>query len=130
MGINRRRLERELARAREAQRRNDDEARQAEITEATAFIEAWNAMLAAGHRAPFSPTMGGAIIARYRWLTVQCPGCGMVSDIDLSTLDRHPHASIASLIPSLSCRTCRPHAPFARLVGLSRERPALRRHRA
>jgi hypothetical protein len=40
--------------------------------------------------------------------------------IDLRTLDRHPDAAVTSLIPSLSCRSCRPNAPFAELVRLSR----------
>jgi hypothetical protein len=40
--------------------------------------------------------------------------------IDLCTLDRHPDAAVTSLIPSLSCRSCRPNAPFAELVRLSR----------
>lgn len=43
--------------------------------------------------------------------------------IDLRTLDRHPGASISSLIPSLSCRRCSPNAPFVRLEMLSAERP-------
>jgi len=42
--------------AREAQRRRDDEARQAEIADAVTFIEAWNARLAAGRPVLFSPT--------------------------------------------------------------------------
>jgi hypothetical protein len=37
----------------------------------------------------------------------------------LRTLDRHPNAAVTSLIPALSCRSCRPHAPFAELVKLS-----------
>jgi hypothetical protein len=32
----------------------------------------------------------------------------------------HPDAAVTSLIPWLSCRSCRPHAPFAELVRLSR----------
>ena len=44
----------------------------------------------------------------------------MVSAIDLRTLDRHPDAAVTSLIPALSCRACRPNAPFAELVRLSR----------
>jgi hypothetical protein len=40
--------------------------------------------------------------------------------IDLRTLDRHHDAAVTSLIPALSCRSCRPHAPFAELVRLSR----------
>jgi hypothetical protein len=51
----------------------------------------------------FSPTMRAAMIAGYRWLTASCPGCGMVSDVDLTTVDRHPDGSIMSLIPALSC---------------------------
>jgi len=43
--------------------------------------------------------------------------------IDLRTLDRHPGASISSLIPSLSCRRCSPNAPFVRLEMLTAERP-------
>jgi len=37
----------------------------------------------------------------------------------LRTLDGHPEAEISSFIPWLSCRSCRPHAPFAELVRLS-----------
>jgi hypothetical protein len=39
--------------------------------------------------------------------------------IDLRTLDRHYDAAVTSLIPALSCRSCRPNAPFAELVRLS-----------
>jgi len=38
----------------------------------------------------------------------------------LRGLDRHPDAAVSSLIPALSCRSCRPNAPFAELVRLSR----------
>src|SRR5262249_33501956 len=40
--------------------------------------------------------------------------------VNLRTLDRHPDAAVSSLIPALSCRSCRPNAPFAELVRLSR----------
>ena len=36
-----------------------------------------------------------------------------INAIDLRTLDRHPDAAVTSLIPALSCRSCRPDAPFA-----------------
>jgi hypothetical protein len=39
--------------------------------------------------------------------------------VDLSTLDRHRDAAVTSLIPALSCRSCRPNAPFAELLRLS-----------
>jgi len=48
----------------------------------------------------------------------------MTSGIDLRTLDRHPDAAVTSLIPALSCRSCRPHAPFAQLVSLSKSNVA------
>ena len=41
-------------------------------------------------------------------------------NVDLRTLDRQRDAAVTSLIPSLSCRSCRPHAPFAQLVRLSK----------
>jgi hypothetical protein len=37
-----------------------------------------------------------------------------VGSVDLRTLDRHPGASISSLIPSASCRRCSPHAQQSR----------------
>jgi hypothetical protein len=39
---------------------------------------------------------------------------------DLRTLDWHRGAAMTALIPALSCRSCRPHAPFAELVCLSK----------
>ena len=63
----------------------------------------------------FSPTIGAAVVARY-WLA-----CWTINAIDLRTLDRHHDAAITSLIPALSCRSCRPNAPFAEIVRLSRK---------
>jgi hypothetical protein len=34
-------------------------------------------------------------------------------------VDRHPFGPLTSLIPVLSCRACRPNAPFAELVRLA-----------
>src|SRR5262245_63265925 len=62
---NRRALEREEARAREAQRCKQDESQQADIAEAVQIIEAWNERLASGRRALFSPTIGAAAIPGY-----------------------------------------------------------------
>jgi hypothetical protein len=36
------------------------------------------------------------------------------------TLDWHRGAAVTALTPALSCRACRPNAPFAELVQLSR----------
>jgi hypothetical protein len=52
---------------------------------------------------------------------VRCPACRTVNAIDLRTLDRHHDAAITSLIPALSCHSCRPNAPFAEPVRLSRK---------
>jgi len=66
----------------------------------------------------FSPTIGAAITARHWFLWVRCPACLTINAIDLRTLDRHRDAAVTSLIPS--CRSCRPNAPFAKFVRLSR----------
>ena len=68
----------------------------------------------------FSPTIGAAIAARYCFLWIRCPACQTINAIDLRTLDLHRDAAVTSLIPALSCRLCRPNAPFAELVRLSR----------
>jgi hypothetical protein len=46
-------------------------------------------------------------------------GCCTTQSIDLRRLDRHPETMVTGLIPSLSCRACRPQAPFAEPVKLS-----------
>jgi hypothetical protein len=53
-------------------------------------------------------------------LWVRCPACRTTQALDLRTLDRHRDAAVTSLIPVLSCRSCRPNAPFAELVRRSR----------
>jgi hypothetical protein len=120
MGFNRRKMEderREAAEKEAAARRATD----AQVLEdAERLIAAWNERQAL--RAPmiFSPTIDAAIRASYWFLWVRCPACRSTSSIDLRRLDRHPDAAVTSLIPSLSCRSCRPNAPFAELVRLSR----------
>jgi hypothetical protein len=68
----------------------------------------------------FSPTIGAVVKAGYWFLWVHCPACRTINAIDLRALDRHPDAAVTSLIPALSCRSCRPNAPFVELVRLSR----------
>ena len=51
---------------------------------------------------------------------MRCPACRCTGDVDLRGLNRHPDAAVSSLIPALSCRSCRPRAPFAELVKLSK----------
>jgi len=89
------------------------------------IIDLWDARRARGAEPLFHPTIGGAIRAGRPWLTCYCPGCGVVGEIDLRKIDRHPDASIESLIPHLSCQRCSPHPPFARLIGLAARPGAL-----
>jgi hypothetical protein len=118
MGFNRRKLEdqrREAAEKEEANRRATD----ARVLEdAERLIAAWNERQAKQMPMLFSPTIGAAITAGYWFVWVRCLACRTTNAIDLRTLDRHPDAAVTSLIPALSCRSCRPNAPFAELVQL------------
>jgi hypothetical protein len=120
MGFNRRKMEDERRRAAEkkaAERRATD----AQVFEdAERLIAAWNERQTKRMPMLFSPTIGAAIAAGYWFLWVRCPACRTTNAIDLRTLDRHRDAAASSLIPALSCRSCRPNAPFAELVRLSR----------
>jgi beta-phosphoglucomutase-like phosphatase (HAD superfamily) len=120
MGFNRRKMEdqrREAAEKEAASRRETD----AQLLEdAERLIAAWNERQEKRMPMLFSPTIGAAIAARYWHLWVRCPACRTINAIDLRTLDRHRDAAVTSLIPALSCRSCRPNAPFAELVRLSR----------
>jgi hypothetical protein len=77
------------------------------------LIAAWNERQTKRMPMLFSPTIGAAITAGYWFLWVRCPACRTTNAIDLRTLDRHQDAAVTSLIPALSCRSCRPNAPFA-----------------
>jgi hypothetical protein len=83
------------------------------------LIAAWNDRQAKLMAMIFSPTIGAAVTAGYWFLWVRCPACRTINAIDLRTLDRHQDAAVTSLIPTLSCLSCRPNAPFAALVRLS-----------
>jgi hypothetical protein len=64
------------------------------------------------------PPIGAAIAVGHPWLTFLCPASQQIGEIDLRTFDRHPNATIESLILSLS-RRCRPNPPFVKLLGLT-----------
>jgi hypothetical protein len=121
MGFNRRKMEdqrRQLAEQETAARRATD----AQVFEdAERLIAAWNERQAKRMPMIFSPTIGAAITAGFWFLWVRCPACQTINAIDLRTRDRHRDAAVTSLIPALSCRSCRPNAPFAELVRLSRK---------
>jgi hypothetical protein len=120
MGFNKRKMEdqrRQAAEKEAAARRATD----AQVLEdAGRLIAAWNERQAKRMPMLFSPTIGAAITAGYWFLWVRCPACRTTNAIDLRALDHRHDAAVTSLIPALSCRSCRPNAPFAELVGLSR----------
>jgi len=120
MGFNRRKMEderRQVAEKEAAARRASD----AQVLEdAERLIAAWNDRQAKRMPMIFSPTIGAAITSCHWYLWVRCPACRSTRAIDLHALDRHREAALTSLIPALSCRSCRPNAPFAELVQLSR----------
>jgi hypothetical protein len=91
----------------------------AERERCAAIIERWNA--APTH--DWSPAIGTALKAGYRWLDVYCGGCRQVKAIDLASVDIHPQACLTSLILSLRCRQCGGYGPLPRLLGLSRFPP-------
>jgi hypothetical protein len=119
MGFNKRKMldERRRAAEKEAAVRRATDAQVLE--DAERLVAAWNERQARRMPMLFSPTIGAAIRAGQWYLWVYCPACRTTNAIDLRTLDWHPDASVTALIPSLSCRACRPNAPFAQLVKLS-----------
>jgi hypothetical protein len=84
------------------------------------LITLWNERQAKRMPMLFSPTIGAAITAGYWFLRARCPACRTTGDVDLRTLDWHRGAAVTALTPALSCRSCRPNAPFAELVCLSK----------
>jgi hypothetical protein len=120
MGSNRRKIEdqRQQAAEKEAAARRATDAKMLE--DAERLIAAWNERQAKRMPMLFSPTIGAAVTAGYWILWVRCPACRTTNAIDLRALDRHRDAAVTNLIPALSCRSCRPNAPFAELVRLSR----------
>jgi hypothetical protein len=65
--------------------------------------------------------MTNATLTQIGWETSSRVQCSLLSRRKIrGALDRHPDAAVTSLIPALSCRSCRPNAPFAELVRLSR----------
>ena len=121
MGFNRRKMEDERRRAAEKkaaeQRATDPQI----MADAERLVAVWNERQVKRMPMLFSPTIGAAIAAGYWFLWVRCPACRTINAIDLRTLDRHHDAAVTSLIPALSCRSCRPNAPFAELIRLSRK---------
>jgi hypothetical protein len=68
----------------------------------------------------FSLAIGAAITAGYWFLRARCPARRTTGDINLRALDWHRGAAVTALTRALSFRSCRPNAPFAELVCLSK----------
>jgi hypothetical protein len=90
------------------------------IDDSVKLVEAWNARQAAHMPMLFSPTIEAAVTAGYWFLRARCPACRTTGDVDLRALDWHRGAAVTGLTPALSCRSCRPNAPFAELLCLSK----------
>ena len=91
--------------------------------EAEAVVDRWDRRLATGCDMLWSPTIRAALLAGTPWLDVFCPGCGTSRAIDLRTLDRHPLASVGTLVLDLRCSWCPESARMPKLLGLYPLRP-------
>jgi hypothetical protein len=81
-------------------------------------IDRWNAALAAGEGTIWSQTIRAALMAGMPCLDIHCPGCQTSWAIDIRTIDRHPLASVGSLVLGLRCSWCPGSAPMPRIIGL------------
>jgi hypothetical protein len=97
---------------------------QAARDDAMRVIERWNRDLAAGRDMWWSPTIRAALVAGTPWLDVDCPGCRTSRALDIRTIDRHPLASVGSLVLGLRCSWCGGSAPMPKITGLHRLPPS------
>jgi hypothetical protein len=82
------------------------------------IIALFNARATCGRQPAFFPTIKCALVAETPIVLSVCPACRTITETDLRKLDHHPLATIASIIPKVSCQRCRPNAPFARILEL------------
>jgi hypothetical protein len=99
---------------------------QAARDDAARVIERWNGALAAGRDIWWSPTIRAALVAGTPWLEVYCPSCQTIRALDIRTIDRHPLASVGSLVLGLRCSWCPGLAPMPKIIGLHALPPAVR----
>jgi hypothetical protein len=92
--------------------------------EAKGVVDRWNEQLAASSETLWSPTIRAALIAGTPWLDIHCPGCGTSRAIDLRKVDRHPLASVGTLVLGLRCSWCPGSAPMPKILGLHALPPA------
>jgi hypothetical protein len=121
MGFNRRKMEDARRRVAEKKAAEQRATSPQIVDDAERLVVLWNERQELRMPMLFAPTIEAAIAAGFWFLWVRCPACRTINAIDLRTLDRHRDAAVTSLIPALSCRSCRPNAPFAELVRLSRK---------
>jgi hypothetical protein len=93
-------------------------------SEAKGVVERWNEQIAASRDMLWSPTIRAALIAGAPWLDVFCPGCGTSRAIDLRKVDRHPLASVATLVLGPRCSWCPELRRMPRILGLHALPPA------
>src|SRR5690349_3776131 len=89
MGFNRRKMEDQRKQAAEKEAAGRRATDYQVLEDAERLITAWNERQAKRIPMLFSPTIGGAIAARYWFLWVRCPACRTTNAIDLRALDRH-----------------------------------------
>jgi hypothetical protein len=89
--------------------------------DAERVVERWNRDLRSGRDLWWSPTIRCAVVAGAPWLDVHCPGCGTSRMIDVRTIDRHPLASVGSLVLGLRCSWCQGAGPMPKVLGLHGE---------
>ena len=88
------------------------------IEYARRVVERWNAAVADGRDVWWSPTIRAAIVAGMPWANVYCLGCRTCRSLDLRTIDRHPLASVGSLVLGLRCSWCPGSALVPKIMGL------------
>jgi hypothetical protein len=109
MGFNKRKIENHRRRATEKQILEDAEH----------LIMVWNERQAKRMPMLFSPTVCAAITAGCWFLRGRCPACHHRRRRPAGA-PLAPRRGRDGANPSLSCRACRPNAPFAELVCLSK----------
>jgi hypothetical protein len=100
------------------------EADRAARAEAKGVVDRSNEQRAAGREMLWSPTIRAALIADASWLDVYCPGCGTSRAVDLRKVDRHPLASVGTLVLGLRCSWRPGSAPMPKILGLYALPPA------
>lgn len=68
-------------------------------------VDIWNSRAQRRACPSFYPTIASCVVAERPWLQWECLGCQQIGEVDLRTVDRHPDASISSLVTVLALRT-------------------------